>query len=131
MNHEQDSAKEIIAYLEASTAEISPDLLASLADSRERAVTLLARHHELAAGASRNGVAGVLRLFGETLQQHRIMMSAGLVASAVFVAFLVTQQFSGQQALDHGDAFLLASELPPEAYLDRGFDVWLERTSQQ
>jgi len=32
---------------------------------------------------------------------------------------------AGVNSLERSDAFLLASELPPEAFADKGFNTWL------
>jgi hypothetical protein len=37
--------------------------------------------------------------------------------------------FEQVQENEEIDSALLADELPPSAYLDRGFHAWLERTS--
>lgn len=126
MNYEDNIIKQIISALNESTATLNPEITAGLALGRNKA--LAAFNRRSSAESSQSVFA---RLWKQYMPQHRAAMSAALVCSAVFVAFLVTQQFSEQDMAGQGDAFLLASELPPEAYLDKGFDVWLERTSKQ
>jgi hypothetical protein len=53
-------------------------------------------------------------------------MSAAMLAGVMMLTFFVTQQFGFNNNLENSDAFLLASELPPEAFADKGFDTWLE-----
>lgn len=127
MKHE-DTITQIIGFLNESAATLDPHTTARLADARQQAVAALNKH---AQRIEQPQPSALVRLLNECRQHHRAAMSAALVCSAVFVAFLVTQQFSDQDIMGQGDAFLLASELPPEAYLDKGFDVWLERTSKQ
>ena len=126
MKNEEITAKQIIDFLDEDAARLDASTVGRLAAARNRAVT---RHTERMRTASRQ--SGFAQSTSRLLHHHRAAMSAALVCSAVFVAFLLTQQLSEQDMLGQGDAFLLASELPPEAYLDKGFDVWLERTSEQ
>ena len=70
----------------------------------------------------------VLHWFGshveQYVQQHRAISSA-LIAAIILAAFFAIQQYGFNQGLENSDAFLLASDLPPEAYADEGFDTWL------
>lgn len=128
MKQEKDTAKEIIRLLDESVATLDTQIVNNLANARNQAVSALAKRTQMAVSADGGGV---IHLFSEYIHHHRALMSAAVVCSAVLVAFLVTQQFTGQEIMEQGDAFLLGSELPPEAYLDKGFDTWLEQTSQQ
>jgi len=70
----------------------------------------------------------VLSWFGSNVEQyiaHHRTISVAVVFVAMLLAFLATQQFSVNTNLENSDAFLLASDLPPEAYADKGFDTWL------
>ncbi len=62
--------------------------------------------------------------FGGQLERHRTMSTA-ITLGAILLAFYAAQQFGLNANLEEGDAFLLASDLPPEAYADKGFDTWL------
>lgn len=128
MKYEDDTTKQIIRFLDEGTAALDDGIADRLAAARHRAVAAL----EQRVRTTRQSPQSLLtRLWQQCVQHHRAVVSTAAVCSAVFVAFLVTQQFSDQDVMGQGDAFLLASELPPEAYLDKGFDVWLERTSKQ
>ena len=50
-------------------------------------------------------------------------LSVGIMGTYYWNAFQQSQEF------EEIDSALLADELPPSAYLDRGFHVWLERAS--
>jgi hypothetical protein len=54
------------------------------------------------------------------------MTSAALVILVMLVTFFAVQQFEVSNNLENSDAFLLASDLPPEAYADKGFDAWID-----
>ncbi|MEY3883280.1 MAG: hypothetical protein RIS87_148 [Pseudomonadota bacterium] len=65
-----------------------------------------------------------LAWFGDQLERHRTV-SAAIILCAILLAFYTAQQFGWNANLEDSDAFLLASDLPPEAYADKGFDTWL------
>lgn len=78
---------------------------------------------------------GVLRLAGF---EHGIDFGVGRHVRTVFaVAALVIgatgtyywNAYSQAQEYEEIDSALLADELPPSAYLDKGFHAWLERGS--
>jgi hypothetical protein len=50
-------------------------------------------------------------------------LSVGAMGSYYWDAFAESQEY------EEVDSALLADELPPSAYLDRGFHAWLERAS--
>ena len=116
MRDEKDTAKAIVGLLDESASRLDKNITDRLARAREQAVGKLAQ------GAS---------LFMDYFSHHRMVSSTALAFSAVLVAFVATQQLNNQEAEGQGDAFLLASELPPEAFLDKEFHTWLEKTSQQ
>jgi len=68
--------------------------------------------------------SGVLSWLGDQIEHHRTMSTA-VVVVAMLLAFYAAQHFSSNANLENSDAFLLASDLPPEAYADKGFDTWL------
>lgn len=125
MTQEQDTARKIVRLLDASTREIDAQAMAQLEAARHAAVARAQAKSPVLAGP-----AGLLQGIMDYIGQHRMIMPAAMMCGAVMLAFVVTQQFIGQDSYEQGDAFLLASDLPPEAYLDKGFDEWLERTSE-
>ena len=131
MKTEQETAKEIIGLLDESTNKLDREVLDRLYTARMQAVSHLVAHRQEVSARSEEGSVSVLRLFGNYLHQHRIAMPAAIICSAALVAFIATQQLVSQPSIEHGDAFLLGAELPPEAFLDKGFDTWVARTSQQ
>lgn len=118
--NDDDNAKKIISLLEEDLASMDSDTASALAKARYRAVTALG------AQMAGNGRGGLLRIFHGYFDQYRF--AAITLVAGVLIAFVMTQQFTGQDSLEQSDAFMLgSSDLPPEAYLDKGFDVWLER----
>lgn len=103
--------------------------LQRLSEARDLAVNKLSARQTQA--VSYNGVnqkGNVLQWighgFGSYFEQHR-MLSAAVIAGAILLTFFAAKQFNLDNNLESSDAFLLASELPPEAFADKGFDTWL------
>ena len=54
-----------------------------------------------------------------------------LMCGLGMIALLTMQNLTNQETAEQGDAYLLASDLPPEAYLNEGFGTWLSENTQQ
>lgn len=128
MMDEKNTAKAIVSLLDENASRLDHNITDRLARAREQAVGKLAQGEHTARGY--NNRSGVAALFMDYFTHHRAVSSAALAFSALLVAFVTTQQFNNE-AEGQGDAFLLASELPPEAFLDKEFHTWLEESSQQ
>lgn len=101
--------------------------LKKLETARHQAVSRLVAQQS--GGINQSG--GVLQWFGNGafFDQHRLLAICMLMAVAL-LAFFVTQQLNKEHSPvvsyeENSDAFLLASELPPEAFADKGFDTWV------
>ncbi len=123
---EAQIANHIVDLLDHRVQQLTPVEVQRLSAARSLAVSQLtslqtqaASHH----GVNQSG--HVLQWFGDHVGQHKIMSSALLVA-AMLLVFFVAQQFSFTHNLENSDASLLASDLPPEAYADKGFNAWLD-----
>ncbi|MDD2933710.1 MAG: DUF3619 family protein [Methylotenera sp.] len=123
---EAQIANHIVDLLDHRVQQLTPVEVQRLSAARSLAVSQLtslqtqaASHH----GVNQSG--HVLQWFGHHVGQHKIMSSALLVV-AMLLALFVAQQFSFTHNLENSDAFLLASDLPPEAYADKGFNAWLD-----
>jgi len=126
MNHEQDTAKAIISLLDDELASMDANVVNKLVTARQQALSAMRASHQTALADSHGGV---LRLFGDTVSSGRNLTIVVLLASLAFFAFITTQQLTSQDGIEQDDAFILGSELPPEAYLDKGFDTWLAQDS--
>lgn len=60
--------------------------------------------------------------------QHPRLISAGVLCAALIVGLTLTQHMN--QPIENSDAFLLGAELPPEAFVDRGFEPWLNAKAE-
>jgi hypothetical protein len=124
MNQQESTVKLVVQALDASVEDLDADVVRRLAVARECALAAMQPQWQAA------GHAGVLHTLGSYVGHHRLMTSVALLLGALVLGFVVTQHVIGQQQLEQGDAFLLGSELPPEAYLDKGFDTWLQQNAR-
>lgn len=123
MSQEQRFAQAIVHQLDETTEKLAPGIKDGLADARQQAVMrMIAR-----ANGHQSLGNGLMALCSSYFYQHQRIFSLTALTVAVLLAFIVTQQLTGHGHAEHGDAFLLASELPPEAYLDQGFYSWLKQ----
>lgn len=127
---EEQLASSIADLLDARAQHLGVDIERRLSQSRNLAVTKLAeRQAEALSHQGVNQSGDVLQWFdgnvGHYFANHRIL-SFTIVAIIALLSFFAIQQLGMNNNLEHSDAFLLASDLPPEAYADKGFDTWLE-----
>ena len=130
MTDERDFAKKITTYLDRGTAELKAGTAYKLQLARQAALARLAdpqreaRSQLALAGAGRGKVGG-----GPGL---RIGTRVGLGILLVLAAMFGYQQWQAYQQLGDiadTDAAILSSDLPIDAYLDRGFQNWLKHLS--
>jgi hypothetical protein len=131
MNTEKQTAGKITAYLNHGAAELRAGTVYRLQQARARAVARLEPAHAeqpvlqaaLAGGASHRGrswVSGPVRWLGIAL----------IVAAAAF-GWQQWRAFQQVQDLQDLDMQILTSDLPIDAYLDRGFLNWLKADSDR
>ena len=72
------------------------------------------------------GSAGMLgQQMTDYFAEHRLIASSFFLIGAITAALFVNQHLAKQSQLKNSDAFLLAAELPPEAFADKGFNAWV------
>jgi len=106
--------KQLGGLLDAHAKRLSMRTLKQLENGRERAIKA---HAQQISGTSVNR-DGTLSGISSWVEHHRIA-STGLVLAAIVAGFVATQSFSHKES---SDAFLLSADLPPEAFVDRGFE---------
>ena len=124
MQTEAQVARYIAGLLDEHAQHVTAVTAKRLSAARGLAVKKLASQQTQTIHHSGN----VLSWFGSNVEQyiaHHRAISAAVVFAAMLLAFFATQQFGVNTNLENSDAFLLASDLPPEAYADKGFDTWL------
>ena len=97
--------------LDAHANHLSMRTLKHLENGRVRALQAHARH---SVGTNINNNGTLI-----SWASHHRMISAGLILAALIASFATVQAFNHQDA---SDAFLLSADLPPEAFVDRGFE---------
>jgi hypothetical protein len=127
MTREQDTAKKIVDVLNYGVSELDQQTSDRLLAARRKAVAAMTQPAYVA--HAETNLAGVGRYISEHLHGHHAWMPTALVISAALLVLVVLQQNYSEPV--EADALLLASDLPPEAYVDKGFDAWLENTSRR
>lgn len=127
MTREQDTARKIIEVLDYGASELDDGTMAKLAEARKQALDAIAKPAYVAHAETH--IAGIGRFIVEHMHGPRAWMPMALMLAAVLLVFIMLQQNSSSEPVG-ADALLLASDLPPEAYVDKGFDAWLENSSR-
>lgn len=127
---EDQIALNIVELLDSRAQQLPETQSQRLAEARSLAIgRLVSQEAQLAANPRlrRNGhtLQWFGGQFGHYIEQHRIF-STLLVVCVMIVTFFVIQEFNLNHQIENSDAFLLASDLPPEAYADKGFTAWLD-----
>lgn len=109
--------KQIAGLLDDNAKRLSMRTLKQLENGRARAVKA---HSGQVSGTilNKDGSLSVLSAWAE----HHRLASAGLVFAAIIVGFVLMQVLNSHES---SDAFLLSADLPPEAFVDRGFEPTL------
>jgi hypothetical protein len=132
--NDQDFAKKITTYLDHGTANLKAGVAYRLQTARHEALARLAdpqRATELGlAGAQGGGGSGTLGGGRSFWASGRLWIGIALIAAAGF-GFQQWQAYQQMNDLAETDAELLSSDLPIDAYLDRGFQNWLKRTGDE
>ena len=127
MNHDQDEfAKKITAYLDRGTADLRAGTLYKLSQARAQALARLGVQaervtesrvaHALAGGGTAGG-AGLRR--GAWLGFGVLLIAAGAFGYQQWQIYKQTREIA------EIDVEILTSDLPIDAYVDRGFQTWL------
>jgi len=127
----QEFAKKITTYLDAGAAEIKSGTayrlqqaraaaMASLAPDAPRRATQSALARAFAGGGGNAGDGSSLWKSG------RMWFGILLIAAASF-GFQQWQVVQQTREIEELDTQILTSDLPIDAYLDRGFQTWLTR----
>jgi Protein of unknown function (DUF3619) len=125
--NETETARKITAYLDRSTARLKTGTAYRLQLARQAALDAAAeprRASELVLADGSLGSHGGRRPF---FANARLWIGILLIVGG-FVGFQTWQTAQQQRDIEETDAALLTSELPIEAYLDRGFQNWLKQS---
>lgn len=132
-------AKKITGYLDESTAAMRAGTAYRLQLARQQALARLASPERVKQPGLAHAVAGGgattpgTNKGGRDLWQNgKLWLGIGLIAAAAF-GYQGYLQWQAQQQikdLEETDAAILSSDLPIDAYLDRGFQNWLKHLDE-
>ena len=125
INTEEQLAHGISSVLNEHSQHLTSHQLQRLAQAREQAVSRLSLRQSQSVQSSGNALQWLGHQMGDYIGHHRAMSTA-MIAGVMLLTFFAAQQFDFNNNLENSDAFLLASELPPEAFADKGFDTWVD-----
>lgn len=126
--NEQDLGRKIARLLDHSVGDIKQGTLYRLQSAR-RAATDKYAATEPATGWVWAGNAAAQTGPGRFLNMRFLLPFAGLIMVLAGVIYWQAAQQANGNDLAEIDAVILADELPINAYLDKGFDAWLKRSS--
>ena len=119
-------AKRITSLLDEQASNIDAKAASKLSYARQQALANMAKPSS-GMSISQNGL---IRLFGNYWYQHRLLLTL-LMCTLSLLALLARHNMVNQEEAEQGDAYLLASDFPPEVYSNEGFGTWLSENSQQ
>jgi len=129
-SRETEIANKITAYLDEATTDLKAGTVYRLQLARADALARLSDPQRIVAPELADALAGAAggRLAPRTAQRHGLWLWLGIALFAVVAGIGWQQWRSFQDARDFEelDAQLLSSDLPIDAYLDRGFQNWLK-----
>lgn len=131
--NDTDFAEKIATYLDAAAADLKPGTAYRLQIARREALSRLAdpariAGTELAGAAGNGGRTGTLGGRRGLWASGRLWLGILLIVAAA-AGYHQWQAYQQLSELEETDAALLSSELPIDAYLDRGFQNWLQTAS--
>lgn len=124
MSREEQFARRICLVLDRGTEELDHAIAERLRAARER---VLQHQHVLVASSAIVGAGGTALLGGDE-EKHPLRTALAILALLLGVSLsYYWNGFSQAYENEAIDSALLADDLPPNAYLDKGFQAWLEK----
>jgi hypothetical protein len=114
---DESQGKQIASLLDDNAKRLSMRTLKQLENGRDRA---LKAHAAQVSGTMLNKDGSLTSL--SAWAEHHRLVSTGFVLATIVVGFVLMQVLSSNES---SDAFLLSADLPPEAFVDRGFEPTL------
>lgn len=125
MTREELFARQICRVLDQGAATLDPAVCERLRAARERA---LQHQRQLVPHPALVGVGGGTAALGGDAPRHPLRTLLAMLA--LLAGFALSYYWNGYSKASEDeviDSALLADELPPTAYLDKGFQAWLEK----
>ena len=138
MSREEDFGRAVKAYLDAGTAELRSGVAYRLQQARAAALARVAEQATSSDGllqhahglAGVGGPRGTRRGARQLLLQPRVWLGIALLAAAM-IGYQQWTAWQELEELEDLDAQILTSDLPIDAYLDRGFQQWLKTVKSE
>jgi hypothetical protein len=131
---DDDFAKKITTYLDRGVADLKAGTAYRLQLARAAALARLADPQRAAelrvAGANAGGGSGTVGGDHSFWASGRLWIGIVLIAAAGF-GYQQWQAYQQLNDIEETDAAILSSDLPIDAYLDRGFQNWLKYASYE
>lgn len=124
---DHELAGKIVQYLDYGAEQIDQETARHLLSARESALSHYRNKPEPAWGLAWVGHAGVR--FGGRRFDARYLIAIAVLAIGLVGAIYWKHQAPANDIAEI-DLGLLTDDLPINAYLDRGFDSWLKRSSR-
>jgi hypothetical protein len=129
MTSESEIAKKIVTYLDRGAAQLKAGTAYRLQQARAAALARLADPQRVVGMQMAHALAGGTGAGGDRRGSRGSLRWLAGVALFAVVAWFGWQQWNAfQQATEFEelDAQILSSDLPIDAYVDRGFQNWLK-----
>ncbi|NBX00717.1 MAG: DUF3619 family protein [Methylophilaceae bacterium] len=123
---DQALAKCVVTLLNEQAMTVDTRIASQLSYSRQQALANMA----MPSSGMTISQNGVLRLFRNYWHQYSLLLTL-LMCGLGLLVLLAMQNMANQEEAEQGDAYLLASDLPPEIYSNEGFGTWLSENTQQ
>ncbi|MBI4984944.1 MAG: DUF3619 family protein [Rhodocyclales bacterium] len=117
-------AHKIRHILDLGTEQLRPTAAQRLFEARQQALS----HQKAAVGGL--SLASLGHFASTTLPTYSRTLVAALALTVGVVFTYYWTNFEQAAENEEVDSALLADDLPPAAFLDKGFQAWLERSSQ-
>jgi len=128
--NDDDFARKITPYLDDAAAGLKAGTAYRLQLARAEALARLAKPERAPATnlapALAGAGAGAGSLGGGGFRINRKLVIAALLVLATYFGYHQWQAYQQLVELEETDAAILSSDLPIDAYLDRGFQNWLK-----
>lgn len=121
--NDQEFHRRVRQHLNASAWNVTPTASARLHEARQKA---LSRQKVAVRGLS---LAGVGQMFTEHVLPRGKTTIAMIAVILLALGSGILGQLQHTADLEEVDSALLADDLPIDAYLDRGFDAWVQNDS--
>ena len=135
IDNDQEFAKKLTAYLDVGAAGLRAGTAYSLQQARAKALARLAERARVEVGDLAPAMAGVRATIhgaggNRTFWQSGRLWFGILLIVGGGVGYQQWQAYQEIREIEETDAALLSSDLPIDAYLDRGFQNWLRADSR-